>query len=141
MGNWTVSGNFFNGTGFDPATGDYTVPESGRYTIKAVISYNTTAAVGASIGGNVNPAFVVRKKSPTTTDLVSGLFPVLNISVTLLTLRAVLGNGTVTLTGDVMLNAGDVIGLYYQAEGLNINLNLGGSSPSGTVWSVHKLAD
>lgn len=74
-----------------------------------------------------------------TTDLISGLFPILNVSITLLTLRAILGNGSVTLVGDVQLNQGDVIGVYYIADGLTIDIAIGGAADNATVWSVHRL--
>lgn len=77
------------------------------------------------------------KEHPPT--LVNGLLPILNISVTLLTLRAVLGSGAVTLAAKVALNAGDVIGLFYAANGLTITLNLGIGTTNGIVWSVHEL--
>ncbi|MGE7055229.1 hypothetical protein ACQKLN_06920 [Paenibacillus glucanolyticus] len=94
-----------------------------------------------SLGAGINPAFTVRRTSPTTTDLISGLFPLLNVNVALvLTLRAVLGNGAVTLAGDVQLNAGDVVGLFYDANGLTISLNLGGATSSGIVWSIFRLS-
>ncbi|MFP3473089.1 hypothetical protein R0J90_23815, partial [Micrococcus sp. SIMBA_144] len=65
---------------------------------------------------------------------------VLNVNIALLlSLRVILGNGTVTLTGDVILNAGDVIGLFYEASGLTIGLNIGSASPSGTVFSVYRI--
>ncbi|GLB24773.1 hypothetical protein LXJ15735_10140 [Lacrimispora xylanolytica] len=67
------------------------------------------------------------------------MVPVLNVNVTLLTLRAILGNGTVTLSGDVELTAGDVIGLFYNSDGLGLNLNLGGNNSSGVVWSIHRM--
>ncbi|MEJ9216916.1 hypothetical protein P4H46_01625 [Paenibacillus glucanolyticus] len=57
-----------------------------------------------------------------------------------MTLRAVLGNGAVTLAGDVQLNAGDVVGLFYDANGLTISLNLGGATSSGIVWSIFRLS-
>jgi hypothetical protein len=94
-----------------------------------------------SLGAGINPAFTVRRTSPTVTDLISGLFPLLNVNVALvLTLRAVLGNGAVTLAGDVQLNAGDVVGLFYDANGLTISLNLGGATASGIVWSIFRLS-
>ncbi|MEK3731054.1 MULTISPECIES: hypothetical protein [Paenibacillus] len=43
-----------------------------------------------------------------------------------------------TLGGDVELNAGDVIGLFYEANGLTIPLNIGGPTP-GIVWSMHRI--
>ncbi|WP_422661585.1 hypothetical protein ACK8P5_02640 [Paenibacillus sp. EC2-1] len=94
-----------------------------------------------SLGAGINPFFVISRTSPTATNLVSGLFPLLNVNIALvLNLRTILGNGTITLAGDVQLNAGDVLGLFYQANGLTIGLNLGGGSSSGIVWSIYRLA-
>ncbi|WP_083659790.1 MULTISPECIES: hypothetical protein [Paenibacillus] len=109
--------------------------------VQATINYSTSAVVTVSLGAGINPAFTVRRTSPTVTDLISGLFPLLNVNVALvLTLRAVLGNGAVTLAGDVQLNAGDVVGLFYDANGLAISLNLGGATSSGIVWSIFRLS-
>ena len=67
------------------------------------------------LGAGVNPTFVIQRTSPTLTNLVSGLFPVLNVNIALLlNLRTILGSGSVTLTADVQLNAGDVIGIFYE---------------------------
>jgi hypothetical protein len=95
-------------------------------------------AISGSIGSS-NPSFAVQRTSPTSQGLVSGLFPILNISVTLLTLRAILGNGTITLAGEVELNANDVIGLFYVSDGLSFTLNLGGANAGGIIWSVHRM--
>lgn len=136
---WSVAAPFFGSASFNAAAGNYTVPTTGRYIIQATINYSTTAAISLSLGAGVNPAFVVQRTSPSTTALVSGLFPILNVSVTLLTLRSILGSGTVTLAGEVQLNAGDVVGLYYVANGLTISLTLGGSS-GGIIWSINQIA-
>nr|WP_083938155.1 hypothetical protein [Paenibacillus daejeonensis] len=120
-------------------TGNFTVPVTGRYSIQATINYATTAALTISLGPGVNPSFAVRRISAPVTDLINGLFPILNVNILLLlTLRAVLGSGTVTLAGDVLLNAGDVIGLFYESNGLAVSLNLGGTTP-GIVWSIHRI--
>ncbi len=137
--NWTVSSPYFDSTSFDQTNGNYTVPVTGRYSIGATVNYSTNAAVTATLGAGVNPAFVVRRTSPTTNDLISGLFPLLNIDLALLDLRAILGNGTVTLAGDVQLTAGDVIGLFYEADGLTLTLNIGGAGAPGIVWSMFRL--
>ncbi|WP_373900581.1 hypothetical protein [Geomicrobium sp. JCM 19037] len=140
MGNWITPAPFYTDTGFDPTTGNYTVPTSGRYSIKAMINYQTTAAISVQLGAGVNPAFTLERISPTPTVIASGLFPVLNVNILLLlTLRTILGNGGVNLTADVNLNAGDVIGLFYVSNGLNINLNIGAGSSSGVVWSIHRI--
>ncbi|WDI05008.1 hypothetical protein PUW25_17050 [Paenibacillus urinalis] len=141
MAGWTVTTPYYDSATFDEVTGNFTVPTTGRYTINATINYSTTAALSISLGAGVNPAFVVQRTSPTTTPLISGLFPVLNVNVALLlTLRAILGNGTVTLTGDVQLTAGDVIGLFYAANGLAVALDLGGAGTPGIVWSIHRIS-
>ena len=61
--------------------------------------------------------------------------------MTLLTIRAVLGSGTVTLAGEVQLNAEDTIGLFYEANGLTLSINLGTTSSNspGIVWSCHRI--
>ena len=65
----------------------------------------------------------------------------LNVNViAVLTLRAILGNGTVTLAGEVSLTAGDVIGLFYVADGLTISLDLGGTGAPGIVWSINRIS-
>ncbi|MGM0942904.1 MAG: hypothetical protein ACQEWU_18380 [Bacillota bacterium] len=141
LDNWSVASPFYDAAGFDEVAGTYTIPATGRYSIKAVISYSTTAAITASLGAGVNPALVVQRISPVTTDLITGLFPVLNVDIVLvLTLRAILGSGQVTLEGDVELDAGDVIAIQYVADGLTINVDLGGTDATGTIWSVHRLS-
>ncbi|PXX56756.1 collagen triple helix repeat protein [Hungatella effluvii] len=136
---WSVAAPYFNGGNFNPATGNYTVPATGRYIIEATINYATTAVITIALGAGINPAFVVQRSSPTVTSLITGLFPILNVNIALiLSLRTILGSGTVTLAGEVQLNAGDIIGLYYVANGLTIGLNLGGSG-SGIVWSVNQI--
>lgn len=45
------------------------------------------------------------------------------------------------LTGDVYLNQGDEIGIFYEADGLSVNINVGGPTAAGTTWSMHKLSD
>lgn len=136
---WSVASPYFNSGNFNPTTGNYAVPTTGRYIIQATINYSTTAAISIALGSGINPAFIVQRSSPTSTNLITGLFPILNVNIALLlSLRTILGNGTVTLAGEVQLNAGDVIGLYYVANGLTIGLNLGGAS-SGIVWSVNQI--
>ncbi len=137
---WTVTNPFYDSPTFDETGGNYTIPVTGRYSIEATINYSTTAALSLSLGAGINPAFVVRRTSPTTTDLVSGLFPLLDVNIALLlTLRAILGSGTVTLAGEFELTAGDVIGLFYAANGLTIPLTLGGANTAGIIWSVHRM--
>ena len=135
---WTTSPPYYGHPNFNEVTGIFTVPETGRYHISATVSYQTTAALSIGLADDVNPAFVVRNLT-TNEDLVSGLFPILNTSLLVLTTRVILGNGTVTLTADVELTADDEIALLYESSGLTLSLNLGGAN-SPIVWSVHRIA-
>lgn len=136
---WSVASPYFNSGSFNAATGNYTVPATGVYSIQATINYTTTAAISVSLGSGINPSFAVRRTSPVATNLITGLFPLLNVNVALvLTLRTILGNGTITLAGEVQLTAGDIVGLFYISNGLTVNLNLGGSG-SGIVWSINRI--
>jgi len=140
IGTWTVDAPYYDNVSFNTNSGTFTVPATGRYSIKATINYSTTAALTATLGASVNPAFVIRRITPVSTVLISGLAPILNVNILgLLSLRAILGNGIVTLVGDVELNAGDSVGLFYEADGLPISLNLGGVDNQGITWSVFRL--
>ncbi len=137
--NWSVASPYFTTPAFNPTTGIFTVPTTGRYSFEATINYSTAAAITVTLGAGINPSFAIRQNA--TTNLISGLFPVLNVNVALvLTLRAVLGNGTITLAGEVDLNAGDTIDLFYEANGLTISLTLGGANSGGIVWSCHRIS-
>lgn len=129
---------YADGTGLNTAAGTYTVPTTGTYRVSATVNYSTLAALSLSLGAGVNPKIAFRRNG---TETLSGLFPILNVNVALvLTLRVILGSGTVVIAGDVPLNAGDVVDLQYVANGLTVNLNLGGTgTTNGIVWSVRKL--
>jgi len=129
---------YADGGGLNTATGTYTVPTTGRYRVSATVNYTTTAAISIALGAGVDPRIALRVNGAET---LTGLFPILNVNVVLvLTLRAILGSGTVVIAGDLPLNAGDVLDLQYVADGLALNLNLGGSgTTNGIVWSVRKL--
>ncbi|MFI8712380.1 hypothetical protein [Brevibacillus brevis] len=136
---WSTASPYYGSPSFNPLTGTYTVPATGTYAIKATINYETSEAITVSLGPEITPAIEVQRITPTATNLIIGDFPVLNVNIALvLILRTILGAGTVTLAGDVQLNAGDTLGLFYVANGLTINLNLGGSG-EGIVWSIHRL--
>jgi hypothetical protein len=138
LANWSTAAPHFSSPSFNAATGNFTVPKSGRYAILATINFSTTAAITVGIGSGVNPAFEVTRTSPTSANLITALMPVINLNLALLSIRSILGSGSINLAGEVLLNAGDVIGLFYQSSGLTLNLNLGNSS--GIVWSVQKIS-
>lgn len=131
---WTVTSPYFNSGNLNATTGNYTVPATGRYFIAATVSYTLNSALTLSLGAGITPWFIVRRSAPSSRDLITGLLPLLNVAVTLLTLRAVLGAGTVTLTGEVQLNAGDTVGLYYVADGMTLTLSI-----DSAVWSINRI--
>ncbi|MWC29761.1 stalk domain-containing protein [Paenibacillus sp. MMS18-CY102] len=135
---WDAASPYYAGLSFNAVTGTYTAPSTGKYTIKATIPYKTTSAISVSLGAGVDPYFAVKRNA---TDLISAPLPIFNVNVALvLTLRTILGSSTVTLDGDAILNAGDILTLDYVADGLTIPLDLGAGGV-GIVWSVHKIAD
>ncbi|KQO18459.1 copper amine oxidase N-terminal domain-containing protein [Paenibacillus sp. Leaf72] len=130
---WSVASPHYSSPTFNAATGIFTVPETGKYAINATVNYNTTASLSVSLGSGVNPIFTVKKNA--NSDLIKGNLPILNVNMPLvLTMRALLESATVTLSGDVQLQAGDQVGLYYEANGLTINFNM------DAVWSIHRLS-
>ncbi|WP_214631460.1 hypothetical protein [Paenibacillus agaridevorans] len=137
--NWDLTAPFFGSPDFNATSGNYTVPVTGRYWIAATVNYSLNNPVTLGIGGSVYPNFQVRRSLPVSTILVSSLLPVLNLNVTLLNIRAVLGNAGVTLAGEADLTAGDVIGLYYAANGLTLTLSIGLGAVNGVMWIVQRL--
>lgn len=137
---WEETSPYYGNAAFDQALGEYTVPETGRYSVEATVNFAYTAAIATALDPAANPSLVVQRTTPApVTDLVTGLLPVLDVDVTgTLTLRTLLRSGTVTLAGEVELTAGDVIILVYQSNGVALDVDLGATT-SGVVWSVHRL--
>ncbi|MGE7023576.1 stalk domain-containing protein [Solibacillus cecembensis] len=131
--NWIDSSPNYPSPDFDPSTGIFTAPEAGKYSIKATVTYKTNRAASVSLGSDIDPVFTV--KSDVNNDLIKGYLPILNVNVALiLTLRTILASATVTLVGDVELQAGEQVELYYEADGLNLDLS------TDIVWSIHQLS-
>jgi len=140
LSGFSTTDPYYTGTGLNAATGAYTVPATGKYCISATINYATTTAITTQLGAGSSPAFTLRRTSPAVSDLVASNFPVLDVNVALLlTLRTILGRGSVTLSADLQLTSGDVIALFYIPNGLNLTLNLVTAPNPGVVWSVHSL--
>ncbi|MNI48029.1 hypothetical protein D3C73_1025730 [compost metagenome] len=131
---WDVTDPYYTSASFNAVTGEYIIPTTGRYLIEAIINFETAAPIAISLGAGVDPEFVVTRTAPVVTDLLSGLLPVLNVNVALLTLRAVLGNGSVTISGEVELTAGDSIELQYVDDGLTLALDF------QAYWSINQVS-
>ncbi|MGV2882369.1 stalk domain-containing protein [Paenibacillus taichungensis] len=131
--NWSESSPYYGSPTFNPATGIFTAPDTGRYAIHATVNYKIDAPISVSIGRDIDPVFTVKKNG--NIDLIKGYMPFLDVNIALiLTMRTVLGSATVTLTGDVELQAGDQVELYYEADGLPIGFS------TDIVWSIHRLS-
>lgn len=140
IGGFSAAAPFYNDGSINLVTGVFTAPATARYAFKATITYAQTATITAQIAAGVNPAFRLRRTNVATT-LIAGQVPVLDVNVALvLTLRVILGAGEVALAGDVELNAGDTVELQWVADGLTINLNIGGDQTPGIVYSCHRLS-
>jgi len=135
---YTTDPPFYPGAGFGGAMGFYVVQQTGRYSVSVTFNYATTASVGVSIG-DANPEFILRRLLPINEDLLFANLPVLNLSILgVINVRAILGSGTVTMAGDLQLNSGDLLALSYNADGINIEIDLG--APDGNiVWSMTKI--
>lgn len=130
---WDVSSPNFSGSNFNATTGFYTAPETGAYQTQAVISY-TAGTITTQLGAN-NPFFSIERTSPTTTDLVAGKIPVLDVDIALLiNLKTILSDSTVTLAGTLQLTQGDTLGLFYNSNSLSLPLTL-----QNILWATYPL--
>ncbi|MEK3752635.1 stalk domain-containing protein [Paenibacillus sp. FSL E2-8871] len=131
--NWSEASPYYASPAFNPATGIFTAPATGKYAIYATVNYKTNVPVSISLGRGIDPFFTVKKNG--STDLIKGYMPILDVNIALiLTIRTVLSSATVTLSGDVELQAGDEVGFYYEADGLTLGFS------TDIVWSIHRLS-
>ncbi|MGE7021640.1 hypothetical protein [Solibacillus cecembensis] len=138
--NWSTANPYFTTPNFNPTTGLFTVPATGRYCFEATINYSTDGPLTNPIIETIDPLFTIRRVAPNSKNLINGLIPILNVNIlAVLVLRTILGNGSVTLAGEVELSLGDVIELFYEADDLTVPLKLGGDNTAGIVWSCHRL--
>lgn len=139
--NWQiVTPPRYNFGGFNPTTGVFTVPSTGIYSVNATIYYimNTVAC---ETPNGIFPFFSVRNVN-NGNYLISGLLPVLHVSLGVRgELRSILNAATVTLADNLLLSARDNIALTYEADSLDIALEIGNRRPPGIVWSIEKLSD
>jgi hypothetical protein len=117
------------------------VPATGRYLLQATINYSTTTTTDAQLAATINPYFSIERiNNPN--ELVNGVFPIFDVNISgtgTLALRTLLDDGAVTLAGEVALNTGDTIGLFYESDGLVRSLEMGGIEGAGITWSVNRL--
>ncbi|WP_339270190.1 stalk domain-containing protein [Paenibacillus sp. FSL R5-0470] len=131
--NWSEASPYYASPAFNPATGIFTAPATGKYAIHATVNYKTNVPVSISLGSGIDPFFTVKKNG--STDLIKGYMPILDVNIALiLTIRTILSSATVTLSGDVELQAGEEVGLYYEADGLTLGFS------TDIVWSIHRLS-
>lgn len=115
------SPNFSTG-GFDPVTGVFTVPETGRYELSLSCNVDAPAPIGVSLGPGPRPALAIHNLT-TVSDLSIGRISILNVDMLFfLTLRAPVF-GEVSTESRVQLNAGDEVAALYIADGMTLLLD------------------
>lgn len=129
--NWNTDSPYYGSPDFSTSSGLYTVPDTGNYSIEATINYSA-GTLNAQTGDDQNPYFSVESGS---TIILKGFLPILDVSIfTLISLRALLGTGQVTLAGEASLTKGSTLGLNYRPGGLTITINF-----NSVVWSVYRI--
>lgn len=131
--NWTGTGMFFNDLSINTSTGVFTVPRTGKYSFKININY-LTPVLTVQLGASTNPSFILRRTSPTADNMLTCNFPVLDVNILLLiTLRVMLRRSHISIVGDLNLNAGDTIDIFYNADGFPTTINC------NVNWSIKEL--
>ena len=136
---FTISNPSFGSSSFNATTGNYTVPETGIYQMQAIVNYNTNAAITATLSADVNPTIDIRRTSAPAATLTTAQLPIVNLNLNLglvtLTIRAVLGGGSIAVSGLMNLSKGDILGLYYNADGMTVALTL-----IDMKWLIYRIS-
>lgn len=119
--NWT---SVVSKPDFNVVNGRFTAPYTGTFKINAFITYNIPAVIGINLGPSVDPAFILQRVLPVSTELGRVRLPVFDVAVALiLSLRTILTSANLYLSLFADLNAGDVVELQYDADGFLFTLN------------------
>jgi hypothetical protein len=140
-GTWTTTAPFYTGSGFDPTTGVWAVPATGKYAVEIMASFSTGTST-SSASSSPGPRLELQQTAPSSVTLLAEPFPFLDVNIPLtLTARVMLSEGEMLLVGDLSLTVGDTLVLRYHNlnGGVAIPIDLGGVSNS-LVWSVHRLS-
>lgn len=120
---------FYSSINFNAITGQYTVPSTGKWSIKALVNYFTGPI---TIPTTIAPTLAIQVNG---VDVIIAFFPVLDVIVPGINLRTMLGEASVSLEGDLLLNAGDILQIVYHPNGSTaIPMNL-----SNVVFSIFSL--
>jgi hypothetical protein len=125
---WTVNLPYYNDGNFNAATGAYTVPISGIYSVAAIIPYSNLVDTYSIIS---MPGFAIARNGTNVMwgDLINAGFTNYRRSFV----------GTVTLAGQLILTAGDAITLRYVANGHTVAYSFGPSTDRPVVWSIRQI--
>lgn len=117
--------------GFDAGTGIFTAPVDGTYSVMVTLTWGNDTG---SPSDSTPPTLYVGRNGDNSVLLAD--IPVF-IDSTAQIVRAVLRAGTVSLAGDLDLNAGDTLQIYYRKNTQLADLLV--VDFPGISWSVHKL--
>lgn len=143
-GNWPTFSNWqvlsTDGQDFNASNGVYTVPETGHYSIAATIVHSADTMTSVLQGDTPK---VTITNSTANRDLLVGTFSVFDININSTTLRAILSKGTILITGNFDLNAGDRLYFSYTSYftcDLIINFGSNSEPGNGNTFSITKIS-
>lgn len=141
---YTTADPFYTDTGFNPITGIYTVPSTGKYAISAIVDFVRLGDLEI-LGDSVEPRIVLAAISGGTTTLLYGSFPIFDYDDTggggNLNTRVLAQRGRVFVGGDIILSSGTQIALFYEADGMTSQIQFGELGSPGVTWSIYSLFD
>jgi hypothetical protein len=134
LSNWSTSFPFYPGTGFTESTGTFVAPATGKYTIKMVLPYQAPTST-LNLGSGVSPLFQINQTFPASSILLSNNLPVIDVNLgSPVIFRTLINTAYVVLEGDVLLNVGDNLNVFYISTEIGTNLTL-----NDAVWSMFSL--
>jgi hypothetical protein len=116
LANWTTQ--ISTGSGFNAASGLFTVPVTGKYLLS--VSSNQTMPASATSNSSITPVLQLRRSSGTTGAVIAqASFPVLNVNVPAVLSLQTPTIGEATITGIYQFNAGDVVSFALGSPAAN----------------------
>lgn len=140
---WFVTAPYFTDGNFANAAYNYTVPETGIYSVKATLNYST-ATITAPFTGYIPNIYIYKfdNNGGDSYSILSANFPCLDVNIPPVTLRTILSSGTINLAAVFPLNAGDQLTLLYLTDDTDLVMNFGSNTEpgNGNTWSVNQIA-
>ncbi len=95
--------------------------KAGLYHVSTVTNFSHAAPSSTSISSSVAPRMTISVNGVAS---LYGNFPILDVNLTLLTLRTLLNRGTVPIDGIIQVEVGDIVTLSYEPTGYSSNMGV-----------------